>query len=297
MNKIKVAIIGSGNIGMNLLYKIKRSGVLECVYFIGRNSESENLSVAKHMGYRVSHDSIEAIIREPDCCDIVFDATSAESHRKNASILRKMDKFVVDLTPSKVGKLCIPCLNWEDSIKADNVNMITCGGQAMVPIAYALKKACSKIKYLETVSTISSISAGAGTRQNIDEYVKTTSMALKEFTGISNTKAMIVLNPAEPPIIMRNTLYAVVENPDINKMKAEVKLMEKQIQQYIPGYRVIIEPTIFDEGVITVTVQVEGSGDFLPSYAGNLDIITCAGIEIAEHYARNLICKEEACPF
>lgn len=282
---------------MNLLYKIRRSNVLECSYFLGRDPNSENLLEAKKKGYRTSAKSIEAIKEEPDCCDIVFDATSAEAHIGHAPILKELNKYVVDLTPSLVGKMCIPCLNSTECLDVSNVNMITCGGQSMVPLAYAITRANKNVKYLETTSTISSISAGPGTRANIDEYISTTSKALQQFTGVKNTKAMIVLNPAEPPIIMRNTLYALMDNPDLEAITEEVNKMEHCLEEYVPGFKVIVPPTLFDKNIVAVTAQVEGVGDFLPAYAGNLDIITCAGIEIAEQYARNIICREEACPF
>lgn len=297
MRKMRVAIIGSGNIGMNLLYKIKRSNVLECSLFIGRNLESANLKEAKRMGYRVSADSIQAIIDDPNSCDIVFDATTAEAHKSNSAVLKKLGKFAIDLTPSKVGKICVPCLNWQDCIKESNVNMVTCGGQSMVPLAVAMKNAAPNASYFETVSTISSKSAGPGTRANVDEYVQTTREALQYFTKTEKTKAMIVLNPAEPPITMRNTLYMMAENPDLKRITEEVDKMAGTIEKYVPGFQVIVEPTLLREGVVAVTAQVEGSGDFLPPYAGNLDIITCAGVEIAERYACDILEKEGSCPF
>lgn len=297
MNKVKVAIIGSGNIGMDLLYKVKRSRILECSWILGRNSKSENLIMAKKMGYQVAANGIKTIIDNPDCCDIVFDATSAEAHKSHAPVLRKLGKFTIDLTPSKIGKLCIPCLNGDSCIDEKNVNMITCGGQAMIPMASEIVKVCENVEYIEMVSTIASDSAGQATRDNIDEYIKTTSLALGQFTNVKRTKAMLVLNPAVPPIIMRNTLYIVSQSLDIDKISICVKKMQTIIKDYVPGYEVVVVPTKIDENIVTLTVQVEGSGDYLPSYAGNLDIITCAAAEIAERYARNIICKEEVHPF
>ena len=292
MRKIRCAIIGPGNIGMNLLYKIRRSRVLECTLFIGRNKNSKNLIEAQRIGAGsivTASNSIQALMDNPDMYDIVFDATTAESHKTAAAVLKKLKKFAIDLTPSKVGKLCVPCLNGKDCLSVDNVNMVTCGGQSMVPLAFALVHACPQTEYLETVSTISSASAGAGTRANIDDYVITTRQALLEFTGVKSAKAMIVLNPAEPPIIMRNTLYAVAQNPDMKKITQNISEMAAAIEKYVPGFRIIVEPTLLQKDVIAVSAQVEGSGDFLPAYAGNLDIITCAALEMAEHYARKLL--------
>ena len=297
MKKIKCAIIGPGNIGMNLLYKIGRSNLLECALFIGRSETSKNLLQAKKMGIRTGSNSVQDLIDFADGYDIVFDATTAESHKTTAAILKKLKKYAIDLTPSKVGKLCVPCLNWEECLLVDNVNMVTCGGQSMVPLAYALKKACPQAEYVETVSTISSASAGPGTRANIDDYVETTGLALRQFSGISNTKAMIVLNPAEPPIIMRNTLYAIAENPDIEKIQKSLDEMVKNIEKYVPGYTMLVEPTLLKDNIVATSVQVEGCGDFLPRYAGNLDIITCAAIEMAEHYACKLLQEEGGCLF
>lgn len=303
MEKIRCAIIGSGNIGMNLLYKIRRSHVLECSLFVGRNEKSENLREAGRMGVNVAANSTQALIDQSDLYEIVFDATTAEAHRIAAPLLKRMGKHVIDLTPSKVGKLCVPCLNWQDCLGEMNVNMVTCGGQSMVPLAYALTRACPQTTYLETVSTISSASAGTGTRENIDEYILTTRQALQEFAGGMpggdgrKTKAMIVLNPADPPIIMRNTLYAMAEDPDLEEIGKSVGEMAEVIQSYVPGFQIMVNPVLLQEGIIAVTAQVEGAGDFLPAYAGNLDIITCAGIEMAEHYARQWLEEEGRCLF
>lgn len=297
MNKIRCAIIGPGNIGMNLLYKINRSNILECALFVGRNENSKNLIAARKMGITTGSNSIQDIIDNADEFDIVFDATTAESHKTTAAILKKLKKYAIDLTPSKVGKLCVPCLNWKDCLQVDNVNMITCGGQSMVPLAYALKQACPQTTYVETISTISSKSAGPGTRANIDDYIETTGLALKQFSGVENTKAMIVLNPAEPPIIMRNTLYAIAENPDLIRIRVELDNMVRKIEKYIPGYTMLVEPTLLKDNIVAISVQVEGCGDFLPRYAGNLDIITCAAIEMAEHYACKLLEEEGGCLF
>ncbi len=285
MKKMKVGIIGTGNIGTDLLVKIQRSDFLECSIFAGRNIDSSGMKMAMEMGVKVSTDSIKAIEDDPTCCDIVFDATSAKVHLVNAPILEKLEKFVIDLTPSQIGKMCVPVLNLNECLDQTNVNLITCGGQATIPIAKAIASVHSDISYLEIVASISSKSAGPGTRNNIDEFTQTTREALSKFTGIKNTKAIIVLNPAEPPIIMRNTIYAKIDNPDMTLLHNEIHSMTKQIQEYVPGYRVVVGPILEDDRVIT-TIEVLGLGDYLPEYSGNLDIITCAAIKIAEEYAK-----------
>lgn len=286
--KIKAAIIGTGNIGTDILLKMQRSEILECGMFAGRSETSVGIQLAKNMGIPTSTESIHAIEANPDCCDIVFDATSAEVHKVNAPILKALNKYTLDLTPAKVGKMCVPVLNMEECLESDNVNLITCGGQATIPIACALSKVHPDIKYLEIVATIASKSAGIGTRNNIDEFTQTTREALTHFTGIENTKAIIVLNPAEPPITMRNTVYAIIDNPDMERIRKEVKATEEKIRAYVPGYRIVLEP-VYENGRVTTSLQVVGLGDYLPKYSGNLDIITCAAIEIAENYARRKI--------
>lgn len=297
MKKVQAAILGSGNIGMDLLYKLRNSKVLSCECVIGRHETSENLKKCREMGYWTSAKSIQEIIEHPECYDVVFDATSAEAHKVHAAILKRMKKFVVDLTPAKAGRLCIPCLNGDECVNEDNVNMVTCGGQATVPMAYAVTKEIGQANYIEIVATIASSSAGRATRDNIDEYIHTTALALRNFTGVENTKAMIVLNPADPPIIMRNTLYVVADGIDLERVTLAAENMEQEIQKYVPGYSIIVPPSLVKDNTLAMTVQVEGSGDFLPKYAGNLDIITCAAVEMAEKYAYENLLREERCPF
>ena len=283
-NLTRVGIIGTGNIGSDLLMKIQKSPLLECGIFAGRNLYSPGMIRAKNLGVPITNRSINYIVDNPDCCDIVFDATSASVHEYNAPILKRLGKFAIDLTPAHIGKFCVPAINLEEGLAQQNVNLITCGGQATVPLAYALTKVHPEIKYLEIVATIASKSAGKGTRDNIDEFTQTTKQALIEFTGIKNAKAIITLNPAEPPIAMHNTIYALIDNPNLEELNRQVKQMEKEIKKYVPGYSIITGP-IYENGRVTMTLQVIGSGDFLPPYSGNLDIITCAAVEIAEQYA------------
>lgn len=284
MKKVKVGIIGTGNIGTDLLMKVLKSNVLECGIFAGHNPDSKGIALARQLGVPVTYDSIRYIEENPDCCKICFDATSAKVHEQNAPILKRMGIYAVDLTPAHVGPFCVPQVNLESAIDQVNVNCVTCGGQATVPIAKAISSV-SDVKYLEVVATIASKSAGIGTRNNIDEFTQTTKDALLELGGIKKAKAIIILNPAEPPITMHNTIYALIDNPNMDKITKVVKMAENEIRQYVPGYKVVLGP-IYESGRVTTSIEVTGSADFLPAYAGNLDIITCAAIEIAENYAK-----------
>lgn len=284
LNKLKVGIIGTGNIGTDLLMKVLKSSTLECGIFAGRNIESSGILRAQQLGVPVTDRSIEYIVENPECCDIVFDATSASIHLKNAPILKRFGKFTIDLTPAQVGMFCVPVINLEDALSVDNVNMITCGGQATVPIACAISQVQPDVRYVEIVSTIASRSAGPGTRDNIDEFTQTTRNALCKFLGLERCKAIIILNPAEPPITMHNTIYALIDKPDMEAIKRSVDEMAQKIKKYVPGYSIVSGP-VYENGRVTVTIEVVGSGDYLPKYSGNLDIITCAAVEIAEQYA------------
>jgi acetaldehyde dehydrogenase len=286
--KVKVGIIGTGNIGCDLLIKVLKSQVLECGIFAGHNPDSKGIRMAQNFGVPTTFESIKFIEEHPDCCEIVFDATSAKVHIYHAPILKNLSKFVVDLTPAHIGALCVPVINLEDAIKQNNVNLITCGGQATIPIVCALAEIHRDIKYLEIVATIASRSAGIGTRNNIDEFTQVTKDALAEFTGVEKTKAIIVLNPADPPVVMHNTVYALIDKPDLKKIAEKLCDVEKKVKEYVPGYKILLGP-IYENGRLTIIVQVLGSGDYLPPYAGNLDIITCAAIRVAESYAMNKI--------
>ena len=283
--KTKVAIIGTGNIGADLLVKVLRSSFLECSLFAGRSLDSPGMRFAADLGVRVTDQSIKAIVDDPGCCEIVFDATSASIHQEHAPILKGLGKFAIDLTPSKIGSMCIPVINREACLTESNVNLVTCGGQATVPIAFAISQVHPDVEYIEVVSSISSRSAGPGTRANIDEFTQTTKDALLHFTGVPHAKTIIILNPADPPILMRNTIYSIIPKPDLEALRLAVKRMEKRIQEYVPGYKVIMDP-VFENGRVTIMVQVTGLGDYLPPYSGNLDIITCAAVHVAEAFAQ-----------
>ena len=285
MKKLKVAILGSGNIGTDLLVKIQRSEYLECSMFIGRNLSSAGMTKAIDMGVRVSDKSIHAIIEEPDSCDIVFDCTSAKDAVAHWKVLEKLGKFVIDLTPAKIGILCIPAVNLQEAIKHQNVNMVTCGGQASIPIAYVLGKTQKNIEYIEVVSSIASRSAGPATRLNLDEYVDTTELGVRTFSGVEKTKAILNLNPAQPCIDMQTTIFAKVKEANMDALKKELDVMVSKIKAYVPGYHILVNP-IYENGRIVVMVKALGLGDYLPKYAGNLDIINCAAIAVAEEYSK-----------
>ena len=284
-NKIGVAIIGTGNIGCDLLAKIQKSDFLKCTIFSGQNPNSAGIKFAQKMGVNTSSESINALIAQADLYEIVFDATNATSHIKHAPIFKKLGKFTIDMTPSQIGKMCIPIINMEECLKEKNINMISCGGQDTTPIVLAIMEIHPETKYIEIVSHIASKSAGMGTRDNIDEYTQTTCDGLRAFTKVPKAKAIIILNPAEPPIIMHNTIFAEIQKPKIKALKKKIIPVVGKIKKYVPGYKLTLGP-VFENDRITVMNEVIGSGDYLPKYAGNLDIINCAAVAVAEEYAK-----------
>jgi len=287
--KVKAAIVGSGNIGTDLMKKLEQSEHLEMTAMVGIDKNSDGLRRAKQQGYEVFYNGIDEFVEHPELADIVFDATSAKAHLHNTKVLEGMGKQVLDLTPAAVGPFIVPSVNMGEHFDKTNVNLITCGGQATIPIVNAVNKA-SPVEYAEIVATISSESAGPGTRMNIDEFTETTAEGIEKIGGAKKGKAIIILNPAEPPILMRDTVYAVVKDgtmkedqviDSINKVVAEV-------QTYVPGYRLRSVP-IIDGNRVTVFLEVEGAGDYLPNYAGNLDIMTAAAVKVAEGFAINKV--------
>jgi acetaldehyde dehydrogenase len=284
MRKLKAVILGSGNIGTDLMMKVQRSQLLTCTALVGRNLSSPGLAKAQAEGIAISTEGVKFIERNPHLCDLVFDATSAAGHLEHAPVLGELGRCVIDLTPAKVGSLCIPSVNLAESLAGNNINMVTCGGQASVPIAYALGETHDDIEYIEVVSSIASRSAGPATRRNLDEYIHTTEAALRQFSGAKHSKAILNLNPAIPCINMQTTVFARVKRPNLEVFSARLQELVSNIQSYIPGYEVIVPPTIDNDRVV-VMVRVIGRGDYLPSYAGNLDIINCAAIAVAEAYA------------
>jgi len=305
MKKMKVAIIGSGNIGTDLMIKIMRnSQYLEMGAMVGIDPESDGLARAARMGVATTHEGVEGLVRMPVFADIdfVFDATSAGAHVRNDAFLRqhKPDIRLIDLTPAAIGPYCVPVVNLEQNLNATNVNMVTCGGQATIPMVAAVSRV-AKVHYAEIIASISSKSAGPGTRANIDEFTETTSAAISAVGGAAQGKAIIILNPAEPPLIMRDTVYVLSEAADQARIEASIEEMAAAVQAYVPGYRlkqkVQFDPIPADQplnipGVgrysglkTSVFLEVEGAAHYLPAYAGNLDIMTSAAMATAERMA------------
>jgi acetaldehyde dehydrogenase (acetylating) len=292
LSKVKVAILGSGNIGTDLMIKLGRSEVLELTTVIGIDPNSDGLRRARELGYTAIDKGIDGFLETPELADIIFDATSAKAHLYNAKVLKEAGKKVIDMTPAAVGPYVCAAVNIDEHLDKDNINLITCGGQATIPMVHAVNRVCP-VEYAEIVATISSLSAGPGTRANIDEFTETTSRAIEVVGGAKKGKAIIILNPAEPPILMRDTVYTLVEegNMDEAAIKQSIEEMTKVVQSYVPGYRVRTEP-LFDGNKVTIFLEVEGAGDYLPKYSGNLDIMTAAGVKIAEEFAKNLLAKQ-----
>jgi acetaldehyde dehydrogenase (acetylating) len=288
MSKIKVAVLGSGNIGTDLMMNLSRSTVLELTTVIGIDANSDGLKKAKELGYVAIDNGIDGFLERPELADIVFDATSAKAHIHHAKLLKEAGKKVLDLTPAAVGPIVVPPVNLRDHLDADNINLITCGGQATIPIVHAIQQV-QPVEYAEIVATISSKSAGPGTRANIDEFTQTTARGIEEVGGAKKGKAIIILNPAEPPILMRDTIHVLVEGKaKAEEIVASIRAMETEVQSYVPGYRIRQEP-IIDGSSVTVFIEVEGAGDYLPVYSGNLDIMTAASVKVAEEWAKHKV--------
>lgn len=304
MSKTKVAIIGSGNIGADLLIKIMRlSSTLEMGAFVGIDPESDGLKRAERMGVPITARGVEGLVAMPGFADIriVFDATSAGAHKRHDAVLRALGKQIIDLTPAALGPFVVPPVNGASHLDAPNVNMVTCGGQATIPMVAAVGRV-AKVHYAEIVASIASKSAGPGTRANIDEFTETTSRAIETVGGATRGKAIIVLNPAEPPLIMRDTVYCLCDDADTARIEASVEAMVAEIQAYTPGYRLkqkvqferlgdnapLFIPEMdraFTGLKVTIFLEVEGAAHYLPAYAGNLDIMTSAALKTAEKIA------------
>jgi len=286
MAKLAVAILGSGNIGTDLMYQVRRSPLLELQMVAGIEPASEGLARARKLGYETCVDGIEGILRNGKI-KLVFDATSARAHLAHAPRLKAAGIIAVDLTPAAVGPGVIPVVNLQERATEPNLNLVSCGAQATVPVVAAINQV-TPVLYGETVSTIASLSAGPGTRHNIDEFTRTTARSVRDIGGARKSKSIIVLNPANPPIIMRNTVYAVVDLPaDEKAIHASVMAMADRIRAYVPGYKITVEPFL-DGDHITTCIEVTGAGDYLATYSGNLDIITAAATHVAERYAQTL---------
>jgi acetaldehyde dehydrogenase len=295
--KVKVAILGSGNIGSDLMFKIAREpGHMELALLAGIEAQSEGLAQARALGINASHEGIRPILDDPHI-RIVFDATSAYAHVRHAKLLREAGRIAIDLTPAARGPYVVPPVNLGAHLDEANVNLITCGGQATIPLVYALSRV-TPIAYAEMISTIASLSAGPGTRQNIDEFTHTTARGLEALGGAKRGKAIIILNPADPPILMRNTIYALLETNEVDRkaIVVSVEEMVAAVQAYVPGYRLKNEP-VFElrdtpagqKTLVAMLLEVTGAGDYLPPYAGNLDIMTASARQVGELFARRLL--------
>ena len=291
MSKIKAALIGSGNIGTDLMIKALRSDWIEPVWMVGIDPESEGLSMAKEHGLKTTSEGVAGLLShvKDDDIRIAFDATSAYVHRANAEPLQDLGVLMVDLTPAAIGPFCIPVVNLAEHLGKNepNVNMVSCGGQATIPMVAAVSRV-QAVEYGEIIATVSSKSAGPGTRKNIDEFTRTTAKGIEVVGGATRGKAIIILNPAEPPLIMRDTVHCLtVDDPDEKAITESLNAMVEEVQTYVPGYRVVNGP-IFDGRRVSIFLEVEGLGDFLPAYAGNLDIMTAAALKVGEMFAQDI---------
>jgi acetaldehyde dehydrogenase len=293
VSKKTAAIVGPGNIGTDLMYKLLRSDVIEPRWMIGVDPSSEGLKLAADQGLVSSHEGVDWLLKQDELPDLIFEATSAYVHREYAPRYEEAGIRAVDLTPAAVGPAVIPPVNGEEHVGAMNVNMITCGGQATIPMVAAVSRAAD-VSYAEIVASVSSVSAGPGTRANIDEFTRTTAAGVESIGGAARGKAIIILNPAEPPMIMRDTIFcAVPPDADTDAIVQSIVQMEKAVQEYVPGYRLLQEPQIDEPSAATqgqtkvsIFVEVEGAGDYLPPYSGNLDIMTAAAAQVGENIAR-----------
>jgi len=287
VKKVPVAIVGSGNIGTDLLEKLRRSETLDVRYMVGIAADSPGLARARELGVEVSADGVDWLLAQDELPAIVFEATSAYVHVRNAPRYLEAGIRAVDLTPAARGPFVVPPVNLHEHLAAPNVNMVTCGGQATVPMVYAVSRV-APVEYAEIVATVASVSAGPGTRANIDEFTETTAKAVEVIGGATHGKAIIILNPADPPLIMRDTIFCSIEpGVDQDAITASVHAMESEVRTYVPGYRLLREPQ-FDDEKVAIFVEVEGAGDFLPRYAGNLDIMTAAAAQVGHAIAKSL---------
>ena len=292
MKKIKCALIGPGNIGTDLLAKLQRSPVLEPVWMVGIDPESDGLKRAREMGIKTTAEGVDGLLPHvlADGVQIAFDATSAYVHAENSRKLNALGVMMIDLTPAAIGPFCVPPVNLKEHVgrREMNVNMVTCGGQATIPMVYAVSRV-QPVEYGEIVATVSSRSVGPGTRKNIDEFTRTTAGAVEKIGGARRGKAIIVINPAEPPLIMRDTIHCLtVDTPKAAQIEESVHAMIREVQKYVPGYQLVNGPVI-DGNRVSIYMEVEGLGDYLPKYAGNLDIMTAAAARTAEMFAEEIL--------
>ena len=297
VQKITAAIVGPGNIGTDLMYKLLRSDLVEPRYMVGVDPDSAGLKLARETGLEASSDGVDWLLSRPELPGIVFEATSAYVHVRNAQRYKAAGIHAVDLTPAARGPYVVPPVNLMEHINEMNVNMVTCGGQATIPMVYAVSR-CVPVEYAEIVATVSSASAGPGTRNNIDEFTRTTSKAVEVLGGATRGKAIIILNPADPPLMMRDTIFcSLPADADHDKIAQSIHDMAAEVQTYVPGYTLRGEPQ-FDvmpdgTGRVATFVEVRGAGDFLPPYAGNLDIMTAAAAKVGDEIARHLLAQAQ----
>jgi acetaldehyde/propanal dehydrogenase len=287
-NRIRCAIIGSGNIGTDLMYKALRSTGIEPVWMVGIDPGSDGLERARRLGLKTTHDGVDGLVPHlrADGIRICFDATSAYAHAENSRKVVEQGALMIDLTPAAIGPYCVPPVNLSEQVghQVSNVNMVTCGGQATIPMVYAVSRV-QPVEYGEIVATVSSRSVGPGTRANIDEFTRTTAAGVERVGGARRGKAIIIINPAEPPIIMRDTIHCLtVDAPDQERITASIHAMIAEVQRYVPGYQLKNGP-VFDGRRVSVFLEVAGLGDYLPTYAGNLDIMTASALRTAELFA------------
>ena len=290
--KIKCALIGPGNIGTDLLAKLQRSAVLEPVWMVGIDPECDGSKRARGRGIKTTADGVDGLLPhvKADGVQIAFDATSAYVHGENSRKLTELGVMMIDLTPAAIGPYCVPPVNLKEHVgkREMNVNMVTCGGQATIPMVAAVSRV-QPVAYGEIVATVSSRSVGPGTRKNIDEFTRTTAGAVEKVGGAKQGKAIIIINPADPPLIMRDTIHCLTEGePNQAKITASVLEMIKEVQKYVPGYKLVNGP-VFDGKRVSIFLEVEGLGDYLPKYAGNLDIMTAAAARTAEMFAEEIL--------
>ncbi|HSZ43712.1 MAG TPA: acetaldehyde dehydrogenase (acetylating) [Streptosporangiaceae bacterium] len=287
---LNAAIVGSGNIATDLLFKLQRSERILPRWMIGIDPDSDGLRRAAGLGVETSADGVGWLLRQDPLPDLVFEATSARAHAANAPLYAERQITAVDLTPAAVGPYVVPPVNLTEHIGKPNLNMVTCGGQATIPMVYAVSRV-TDVPYAEIVASVASAAAGPGTRANIDEFTRTTAGAVAQLGGAGRGKAIIILNPAKPAVIMRDSIFvAVPRDVDQQAVADSVRAMEAEVQQYVPGFRLTADPQ-FDEGRVAIFVQVEGAGDYLPSYAGNLDIMTAAAAKVGEEIARSQLAR------
>jgi acetaldehyde dehydrogenase len=290
--RLTAAIVGSGNIGTDLMYKLQRSDLVEARWMVGVDPDSEGLKRAKDLGLEATHDGIDWLLAQPEKPDLLFEATSAYVYRDNAPRYREAGIKAIDLTPAAIGPYVVPAANMDTNLVADDINLVTSGGQATIPIVHAIASVVP-VPYAEIVASVSSSSAGPGTRNNIDEFTRTTAKGIEVVGGVERGKAIIILNPADPPPLMRNTVFcSIPEDADTDAIATAILKRVDEVAQYVPGYRIKSEPQ-FDgpsdvnggQARVAVFIEVEGAGDFFPPYAGNLDIMTAAAVRVGEAVA------------